>query len=151
MPSPRLCVLALATAALTAGLAMPAQAKEPPACAAISFRTIAPGGPDGMQEAGLYKSRFGKIEIMTDVKGGQGTNYVMVLNGKTVEGPANPPKLSESCLKSKHVKVPFAKQPPGTCTGSRFRVVIDRSSGKPTAAFFGLQGDDWAYCSATTL
>lgn len=151
----RLCTVVCATAAVTAAVlaasAAPAQAKEPPACAAISFRTIAPGGPDGEQEAGLYKSRFGKIEIKTDVKGGQGTNYVMVLNGKKVEGPANPPKLSDSCLKSKHVKVPFAKQPAGSCTGTRFRVIIDRSSGKATAAFFGLQGEDWAYCSATNL
>jgi len=151
--------LRLSAAALAAPLAVvavcaiavPAQAKEPPACAAISFRTIAPGGPDGEQDAGLYKSRFGKIEIKTDVKGGQGTNYVMVLNGKRIEGPANPPKLSESCLKSKHVKLPFARQPAGSCTGSRFRVVIDRSGGKAVAAFFGLQGEDWAYCSATTL
>ncbi|CAO3414381.1 hypothetical protein [Azospirillum doebereinerae] len=152
MPSRLSAMLAAAALAGAAALAaVPAQAKEPPACAAVSFRTIAPGGPDGQQDAGLYKSRFGKIEIKTDVKGGQGTNYVMVLNGKTIEGPANPPKLSESCLKSKHVKIPFAKQPAGSCTGSRFRVVIDRSGGKAVAAFFGLQGEDWAYCSATTL
>ena len=153
MPSPHLSA-GLSLAAFGAALllsAAPAAAKEPPACAAISFRTIAAGGPDGEQDAGLYKSRFGKIEVKADVKGGQGTNYVMVLNGKKVEGPANPPKLSESCLKSKHVKVPVVKQPAGSCTGSRFRVVIDRSGGKATAAFFGLQGEDWAYCSATTL
>lgn len=152
MPSLRPSAAALLPAALLAvALAAPAQAKEPPACAAISFRTIAAGGPDGLQDAGLYKSRFGKIEVKTDVKGGQGTNYLMVVNGKTIEGPATPPKLSESCLKSKSVKVPFAKQAAGSCTGSRFRVVIDRSGGKAVAAFFGLQGDDWAYCSATTL
>lgn len=152
MPSLRLSAAALAAIAVaTVTLAVPAQAKEPPACAAISFRTIAAGGPDGLQDAGLYKSRFGKIEVKTDVKGGQGTNYVMVVNGKTIEGPATPPKLSESCLKSKHVKLPFAKQAAGSCTGNRFRVIIDRSGGKAVAAFFGLQGDDWAYCSATTL
>ncbi|PWC95215.1 hypothetical protein [Azospirillum sp. TSO5] len=131
--------------------AAPAEAKDPPACAAISFRALPSGAPDGEQDAGLYKSRFGKIEVKADVKGGQATTYYMVLNGKKVDGPANPPKMSDACLKSKHVKLPFAKQPQGTCTGSRFRVVVDRSSGKPVAAFFGLQGEDWAYCSATTL
>ncbi|MBP2233347.1 hypothetical protein J2847_006684 [Azospirillum agricola] len=152
MPTVRLSVAGfVVAAAAVCAVAAPAQAKEPPACAAISFRAIVPGGPDGEQDAGLYKSRFGKIEIKADVKGGEGTNYVMVLNGKRIEGPANPPKLSESCLKSKHVALPFARQPAGSCTGSRFRVVIDRSGGKAVAAFFGLKGDDWAYCSATTL
>ncbi|MBP2300074.1 hypothetical protein [Azospirillum picis] len=134
-----------------AALAAPAEAKDPPACAAISFRPLAAGGPDGEQDAGLYKSRFGKIEVKADVKGGQATNYYMVLNGKKVDGSTTPPKLSDACLKSKHVKLPFAKQASGACTGSRFRVVVDRSSGKPVAAFFGLQGEDWAYCSATAL
>ncbi|WP_247893333.1 hypothetical protein [Azospirillum endophyticum] len=146
----------LAAALLLAGgfaalAASPAEAKDPPSCAAISFRSLPGGAPDGEQDAGLYKSRFGKIEVKADVKGGQATNYYMVLNGKKVDGPANPPKMSDSCLKSKHVKLPLAKQTQGTCTGSRFRVVVDRSSGKPVAAFFGLQGEDWAYCSATTL
>lgn len=144
----------IAACLLAGGLAMlatPALAKDPPSCAAISFRTLPAGGPDGEQDAGLYKSRFGKIEVKADVKGGQATNYYMVLNGRKVDGPATPPKLSDACLKSKHVKLPFARQAAGTCTGSRFRVVVDRSSGKPVAAFFGLQGEDWAYCSATTL
>ncbi|ALG72041.1 hypothetical protein VY88_06430 [Azospirillum thiophilum] len=144
----------IAALLLTGGLAMlatPALAKDPPSCAAISFRTLPAGGPDGEQDAGLYKSRFGKIEVKADVKGGQATTYYMVLNGRKVDGPASPPKMSNACLKSKHVKLPFARQAAGTCTGSRFRVVVDRSSGKPVAAFFGLQGEDWAYCSATTL
>lgn len=144
----------IAALLLTGGLAMlatPALAKDPPSCAAISFRALPAGGPDGEQDAGLYKSRFGKIEVKADVKGGQATTYYMVLNGRKVDGPASPPKMSDACLKSKHVKLPFARQAAGTCTGSRFRVVVDRSSGKPVAAFFGLQGEDWAYCSATTL
>ncbi|WP_372397537.1 hypothetical protein ABMY26_26390 [Azospirillum sp. HJ39] len=141
------CLLAVGFAML----ATPALAKDPPSCAAISFRTLPAGGPDGEQDAGLYKSRFGKIEVKADVKGGQATTYYMVLNGRKVDGPATPPKMSDACLKSKHVKLPFARQAAGTCTGSRFRVVVDRSRGKPVAAFFGLQGEDWAYCSATTL
>ena len=65
--------------------------------------------------------------------------------------PATPPKAADSCLRSKHVKLPFQKQAAGACTGNRFRVVIDRSGKQPVALFFGLQGEDWAYCSGTTL
>lgn len=144
---------ALALSALALAVSSPAQAKtkEPPACAAVSFRTIAAGGPDGVQEAGLYKSHLAKLELKADVKGGLGTNYFLVANGKRVDGPATPPKLAASCLSAKNVKTPFPKQSAGVCTGDRFRVVIDRSSGKPVAALFGLQNDVWAYCSATTL
>jgi len=149
----RLCGTALVAGLAAVTLATPAHAqkKEPPACAAISFRPIAPGAPDGETDAGLYKSRFGKIEIKADVKGGQATNYFMVLNGKKIDAAANPPKAADSCLRSKHVKLPFQKQAAGACTGSRFRVVIDRSGKQPVALFFGLQGEDWAYCSGTTL
>lgn len=154
----RLSSAALLAVALSIPLGAPAHAekaaagkKEPPACAAISFRPIPSGSPDGEQDAGLYKSRFGKIEVKATVKGGLASNYYMVVVGKKVEGPATPPKVSESCLKSKNVAVPFQKQPAGACTGTRFRVVVDRSGGKSTLAFFGLQGSQWAYCSATTV
>ncbi|MDQ2105678.1 hypothetical protein [Azospirillum isscasi] len=156
MPLSRLCGAALvagAAALATLALAQPAfaQKKEPPACAAVSFRPIAPGAPDGETDAGLYKSRFGKIEVKAEVKGGQATNYYMVLNGKRIDAAANPPKAADSCLTSKSVKLPYQKQAAGACTGNRFRVVIDRSGKQPVALFFGLHGDDWAYCSGTTL
>lgn len=77
MPSHRLSAAAFALVGIAA-LAGPAEAKDPPACAAVSFRTIVPGGPDGEQDAGLYKSRFGKIEVKADVKGGQGTNLSLI-------------------------------------------------------------------------
>lgn len=149
----RLSSATLVATALSLALSAPAlaQKKEPPACAAISFRPIASGSPDGEQDAGLYKSRFGKIEVKASVKGGLASNYYMVVGGKKVDGPANPPKVSEPCLKSKHVSVPFQKQSPGACVGTRFRIVVDRSGGKPTLVFFGLQGNEWAYCSATTV
>lgn len=143
----------LAAGLAVVSLAAPAHAqkKDPPSCAAISFRPVPPGAPDGEQDAGLYKSRFGKIEIKADVKGGQAVNYYMVLNGKKIDAAANAPKASDACLTSKHVKLPFQKQAAGACTGNRFRVVIDRSGKQPVALFFGLQGEDWAYCSGTQV
>nr|WP_114861673.1 hypothetical protein [Azospirillum brasilense] len=153
MPLSRLFGAALVAGIATIVFAQPvlAQKKEPPACGAVSFRAIAPGAPDGETDAGLYKSRFGKIEVKAEVKGGQATNYYMVLNGKRIDASANPPKAADSCLKSKSVKLPYQKQAAGACTGNRFRVVIDRSGKQPVALFFGLHGDDWAYCSGTTL
>lgn len=147
-----LLLAGIAAVPLSIALSSPAHAeKEPPACAAISFRPIPPGAPDGEQDAGLYKSRFGKIEVKAEMRGGQATNYYMVLNGKRIDAAGTPPKAADSCLKSKHVRLPYQKQPAGACTGSRFRVVIDRSGKQPVALFFGLQGDDWAYCSGTTI
>ncbi len=152
LPSTRTAALLLAGGLMAlAAQATPAEAKDPPSCAAISFRPLPSGTPDGEQETGLYKSRFGKIEVKADVKGGLATNYYMVLNGRKVDGPATPPKMSDACLTSKHVKLPFAKQAQGACTGSRFRVVVARCGAQPVAAVFGRPGADWAYCSATTL
>ena len=56
-----------------ASLALPLQAqsaKEPPSCAAIKFRAVPSGMTDGEQDAGLYKSRFGRIELKATVKTG---------------------------------------------------------------------------------
>lgn len=145
-------MLTLVMAGMTAATAAEAATKkEPPACAAISFRPVAAGTPDGEQEAGSYKSRFGRIEIRADVKGGMASNYYMVINGKRADAMPTPPAASEKCLTSKSVKLPFEKQAPGACTGERFRVVIDRSGAKPMALFFGLRGNAWAYCNAAAV
>lgn len=154
----RMRVLGALAMTVAAGAALglaPAEAattkKEPPACAAISFRPVATGTPDGEQEAGSYKSRFGRIEIKADVKGGAASNYYMVINGKRADAMPTPPAASEKCLTSKSVKLPFEKQAQGACTGDRFRVVIDRSGAKPMALFFGLRGNAWAYCNAAAV
>ncbi|MCW2244709.1 hypothetical protein M2352_000300 [Azospirillum fermentarium] len=143
-------MVAGAAAVLAPQPAAAAAGKEPPKCAAISFRPIPSGTPDGEQDTGMYRSRFGKIEIKATVQGGAAKNYYMVLNGKPVTaGPA--PKVSNACLTSKNVAVPYKNQPAGACTGERFRVVIDRSGAKPVALFFGLHGSAWEYCSGTDV
>lgn len=150
----RVAVVPLALALLTAGMpAHPAAAatKEPPACAAISFRSLASGMPDGEREAGMYKSRFGRIEIVGTVQGGRVTNYAMHVAGKEPPALAGTlPKAVEPCLKSKHVAVPV-KQAAGGCTGDRLRVVVHRSGSQKLAMLFVLQGSDWALCRAATV
>jgi hypothetical protein len=148
---PLCAVLAAGIVTILAGAATPAAAKEPPVCAAISFRPIPAGAPDGDQDAGLYKSPHGKIEIKAEVQGGQAANYYMAINGKKTEAMTTAPKVAETCLAAKHIKTPFKSLPAGACVGSRFRVVIDRSGAKPIAVLFGLQGKEWSYCNASAF
>jgi len=147
-------MIGLAAAAAVAVCPAPAEAaagKEPPACGQVSFRPLVPGAPDGEQDAGLYKSRFVKIELKATVQGGVATDYHLLINGKPAQPMAGGiPKSAEACLKSKHVVVPV-KAISGACLGNRFRVVLDRSSGKKLALLFGLQGNDWYYCNGSVL
>lgn len=145
----RLLGLALAAALLITGPAL-AAGKEPPSCAALTFKPLQSGAPEGEQNAGMYKSRFGRVEIKADVKNGTAQNYYMVLNGKrptSLTGAV--PKHVEACLKTKNVAVPYKSQGATACTGERFRVVMDRSGKEPITMLFGLQGKEWAFCDAT--
>lgn len=144
-------VLAVALMAGAALAVSPAQAKEPAACQAISFRPIPAGAPDGVQDAGLKPTKSGRVEIKADVQGGVAKNYFMALKGTKVEAEAKGPKVSDGCLKSKHVAVPYKTQAPGACTGERFRVVIENQGGKKVAQFFGLHGSAWEHCSSAAM
>lgn len=133
------------------GSVQAADKKEAPACGAISFRPLASGMADGEQDAGLYKSRFVKIEIKATVKSGEPQEYHMVINGKAPT-PLNGalPKSADRCLQSKHVVVPV-KTMQGACTGTRFRVVTHHEGEDRVAMFFGLKGSEWQLCSAAKL
>ncbi|WP_247887205.1 hypothetical protein [Azospirillum sp. SYSU D00513] len=129
----------------------PAQAKEPAACQAISFRPLLPGAPDGVQDAGLKPTKSGRVEIKADVQGGNATNYFMTLKGNKVEAGTGGPKVSDGCLKAKNVALPYKTQTAGACTGERFRVVIERQGEKRVAQFFGLHGEAWEHCSSAVM
>lgn len=147
-------VAGVCAVALVAGMTLavsPAQAKEPAACQAISFRPIPPGSPDGVQDAGLKPTKSGKVEIKAEVAGGAAKNYFMALKGTKIDGSEKGPKVSDSCLKSKNVALPYKTQPAGACTGERFRVVIETQGGKKVAQFFGLHGSAWEHCSSATF
>lgn len=148
----RVLILA-ATIGLIVGTLSPtpafAKSGKSPSCTAVSFRPVPPGMTDGEQDAGLYKFRFAKVEIKAAVKTGEAQNYFMVVNGVRPPALSGPlPKSTDACLRSKHVKVPVTSQQ-GSCTGSRFRVVVDSTGKKKLIMFFGLKGDDWQMCSAT--
>ena len=125
--------------------------KESPSCAAISFRPLVMGMPDGIHEAGMYKSRFTRMELMAEVEGGTPKTYFLQVDGRKLESalPAIPHEV-EGCLKSKHVRLPVVKQS-GACTGSRFRAVVFRGGKQKVAMLFGLQGDEWHLCTASNI
>lgn len=143
-------IIVLAVAGFAVASADAAEGKQPPACAAISFRPLIGTPPDGEVDTGLYKSRYVRIEIKATVKAGLAQTYYMLVNGKRPDALPGVPKGVENCLKSKHVAVPVKSQGQ-TCTGNRFRVVIDRNGNSKVAMLFGLQGNDWAFCSAAKI
>jgi len=143
----------LAAAAMAAGFAalQPAspalaQAKEPPACAAITFRPIPPGTGDGEQEAGMYKSRFGRIVVKGTVKGGQAEGYFVTVNNARPAAAATLPPSVAACAQTKKLPAPGAAA--SACAGDSFRVLIDRSAGKRYVLLYARQGRSWQMCSA---
>ncbi len=144
------CALVLVLSGGFAGSLMAAE-KQPPSCAAISFRALPMGMQEGVQDAGLYRSRFGKLVLRAEVSGGQAHNYYLEVNGKRpppIKGEV--PASLNPCLNAKHVKTPAPSAGPA-CIGERFRVVIDHSGKEEYVILFGLQGDIWKLCSASLI
>ena len=122
-------------------------AKGPPACSAIHFRPIAPGMADGVETAGLYRSRFiGLLEVKANVKGGQPESYYVTVNDKPLGEARSLPKSAASCASSKHLPAPGA--PAGACTGDRLTVLIDHGGDKRYVLLYARQGASWQFCSA---
>jgi hypothetical protein len=125
--------------------------KGPPACGAISFRPLGSGLQEGTQDAGLYRSRFGKIVLRADVSGGQAKNYFVEVNGHRLEPLKGAlPSALNGCLNSKHVKTP-APAAGASCLGERLRVVLDNTGKEKYVMLFGLAGDVWKLCSAAQM
>lgn len=147
--------IAAATLAAAVGLvlaaapdAAQAQAKQPPACAMISFRALPEGVGDGEAEAGMYKSRFGRINVKGTVKNGRAENYFVTVNDKKPEPASNLPASVASCAQAKHMPAPGAAA--SVCAGSRLRVLIDRAGDKRYIVLYALEGKKWTMCSAGT-
>lgn len=125
-------------------------AKGPPACSAIHFRSLAASTGDGVQTAGLYRSRFiGLLEVKADVKGGQPGSYFVTVNNNQPGAAGNLPKSVAACAASKHLPAPGAAA--GTCTGDRLMVLIDHSGDKRYVLLYARQGANWQFCSAGTI
>jgi len=134
-------LIGLASSAVAA-----APQKTPPACAAIAFRPVASGMTDGEQDAGLYKSRFGRIELKATVKSGEAQDYYVELDGKQPAAAATPPAGLASCAQSKKLPPPAAAS--GACTGDGFKVVVDHAGKERLVALYARKGKDWHFCRA---
>jgi len=134
----------LATPALAAE-----PAKQPPACSKLEFRPVAPGAQsEGDAEAGIYKSRFIRLEVKAAMKGGEPQDYFVVANGKKLEPFSGqlPPHAAE-CAAEKKVPAP-AQAASGACTGDRFAVVLDNKGGEKLAMLYARKGKQWSFCRA---
>jgi hypothetical protein len=121
--------------------------KEPPSCSAISFRPLADGASDGEDEAGLYKSRFGRIVVNGSVKGGQVQNYYVTVNGtRPTAASGNLPASVASCAQAKKLPAPSKAAEP--CLGDRFQVLVSHADNKRHVLFYGRQAGKWQMCSA---
>jgi hypothetical protein len=121
--------------------------KEPPTCAAITFRPVPSGLGDGEQNAGLYKSRFGRIEVVATVKNGEAQTYYVEVNGKpppALTGAA--PKSVETCAKAKRLGAIGTS--PDRCIGDRLAVLIDHIADKRYVLLYAHRGGEWHFCSA---
>ncbi|MSP48844.1 MAG: hypothetical protein EXQ95_05905 [Alphaproteobacteria bacterium] len=126
-----------------------ADQKGPPSCSAIDFRPVAQGMPDGEQDAGLYKSRFGRIEMKATVKGGQAADYTVVVNNRPLKALATLPQAVIECAASK--KIPATVRSVDSCAAAtKLRVIIAQSGADKMIATYGLKGKGWSFCRAGT-
>jgi hypothetical protein len=124
-----------------------AAAKEPPACAALTFRPVPSGLSDGEQNAGLYKSRFGRIEVMAKVRNGEAETYYVEVNGKPpapVKGAL--PASVATCAKAKRMGA--VGTPPEHCLGDKLAVLIDHTGDERYVLLYAHHGSEWHFCSA---
>jgi hypothetical protein len=136
-----------AAAAASKPPAKPTAEKGPPVCAAIHFRAVPAGTADGEQQAGMYRSRFSRLELMATVKGGAATDYHVTANGKPLEAaPQALPASAAACAAKK--KLPAPAEAAASCTGDGFTVVIDHAGKERLALLYGRQGKGWQFCSA---
>ena len=126
-------------------LAAPPQ-KTPPACAAIAFRPVGSGMTDGDQDAGLYKSRFGRIVLKATVKSGEAQDYHVEVDGKQPAAAATAPSGLASCAQAKKLPAPTAAS--GACTGDGFKVLVDHAGKDRLVALYARKGRDWHFCRA---
>ena len=130
-----------------------AEKREPPACSAIAFRPIAAGLTDGVQNAGLCKSRFGRLEVTANVQAGAAESYFVEINGKPPKEVAGPdlPKSVAECATLKRLAAPGKPETP--CTGDRLTVLTSHVGEKRYYLLYGHEGrgtGSWRFCSAGT-
>jgi hypothetical protein len=142
--------MALVLSGAPAAAATKAPGKAPPVCSAITFRPLPSGMPDGEQQAGMYKSRNGRLELRADVKQGNPGDYHVTTGGKRLAAaPATLPEAAAKCAAVK--KMPKPEAPASACTGQRFTVVVAHAGDQRLALLYAQDDGSWRFCSAGTF
>jgi hypothetical protein len=145
--APVVTLAVLAAIVAVAGAPARGAEKQPPACAAITFRPVPSGLSDGEQNAGLYKSRFGRIEVMATVKSGEAVDYYVDVNGKRPDAiPGKLPETISACAKAKRLGP--VGNPPEHCLGDKLAVLIDHTGRERYVLLYAHRGSEWHFCSA---
>lgn len=119
---------------------------QPPNCAAIAFRPILSRSGDGQQDAGLYKSRFGRIEVKALVKDGVTQKYFVEINGKELASVAGAlPASVTACAAAKRLAAPGT--PEADCTGDQVTVLIDHGAEQRYVLLYVHRAGAWRFCS----
>jgi hypothetical protein len=105
---------------------------------------------DGEQQAGMYKSRHGRLELRGEVKQGTPVDYYVTTGGKRIAAaPAKLPEAAGSCAAAK--KMPKPEAAASSCTGQRFTVVVAHAGDQRLALLYGQDAGSWRFCSAGTF
>ena len=124
-----------------------APSSTPPNCSAIAFRPILARTNDGEQDAGLYKSRFGRIEVKASVKNGAAENYFVEINGKPLQSAAAElPSAVALCAKAKRLPVPATPDP--ACMGDQLQVMNVHNGDDRYVLLYAHRAGAWHFCSA---
>lgn len=122
-----------------------AAVKDPPTCAALTFRPVPAGSKDGDQHVGLYKSRFGTIEVRATVESGEAKSYFVEVNGKRPTLAGAWPRSVETCAKAKRLGA--VGNPPQACIGDSVAVLIDHTETQRYVLLYARHNGEWRFCS----
>src|SRR5947209_10232937 len=118
--------------------AKPAPGKSAPSCAAIAFRPLPGGMSDGEQTAGMYRSRFARLELRASVQNGAAANYYIVAGGARLPAAKGLPEAAANCASLK--KMPLPQAATDSCTGDRFMMVVAHGDDKRYAMLYAASG-----------
>src|SRR5439155_23775572 len=88
--------------------AKPAAGKSAPSCAALAFRPVPAGASDGELTAGMYRSRFARLELRASVQNGAPANYYVVAGGTRLAAAQGLPEAALNCATLKKMPKPQA-------------------------------------------
>ena len=127
-----------------------AAGKAAPSCAALAFRPVPAGATDGEQTAGMYRSRFARLELRASVQNGAPANYYVMAGGTKLAAAQAVPASVGNCATAKKMPSPQAAAASGaeSCIGDRFTLVVSHADDKRYALLYAANGGNWKFCSA---